>query len=148
MQPGQVLVFSVNTNRQVEIGLKAVNADTKYSIDGGTDTTITSSTDMFYSISSRTVTIKNTGSGILGITKLKICDEVTLNVLSDDDIDVAVAALNSENVDEPETTYSDATLNISVVDYSGAELASTSLTATGAEGEENVFAAADILEAA
>lgn len=148
LQPGQVLVFNVNTNRQVEIGLKSVNADTSYSINNGTDTNITSSTDMFYSISSGTVTIKNTGSGILGITKLKICDDVTLSVLSDDDIDVAIAALNSESVDEPETNYADATLNISVVDYSGKELASSALTANGEEGAENVFAASDIVEAA
>lgn len=148
LQPGQVLVFSVNTDRQVEIGLKAVNANTSYSINNGSNTNITSRTDMFYSISSGRVTIKNTGSGILGITKLKICDEVTLNVLSDDDIDVAITALNSESVDEPETTYADATLNISVVDYSGKELASSALTANGEEGAENVFAAADIVEAA
>ena len=148
LQPEQVLVFSVNTDRQVEIGLKAVNANTSYSINDGANTTITSSTDMFYSISSGKVTIKNTGNGILGITKLKICDEVTLNVLSDDDIDAAIAALNSDNIDEPEIAYADATLNISVVDYTGAELISTSLVANGIEGEENVFAAADIAEAA
>ena len=148
LQPDQVLVFSVNTNRQVEIGLKAVNESTSYSINDGTNTNIISSTDMFYSISSGTVTIKNTGSGILGITKLKICDEVTLNVLSDDDIDAAVAVLNSEGTDEPEIAYADATLNISVVDYTGTKVASTSIAANGTEGEENVFAASDIVEAA
>lgn len=149
---GQSITFSVNTKRQVQLGMKALTGSVD--VTGSYSGTIISSTDMFYTVGSgeladnetvRTVTITNNSQNntdILSITKIKICD----------DPNAALVAMTAEDVAEairkPEPTTADATLNISVADYTGTELASTVLTATGTEGEENVFAAADIAEAA
>lgn len=162
LQPGQALTFRVNTDRQVQLGMKAVNgASASYTLNN-TSMMLSSSTDMFYDVPANTgITITNTNTSesgiVIGITLLKICDDpnAVLAELTEEDLEEAVGYLYGEGIEEetpeePEVPVveADANLNISVVDYSGAELASTSLTATGAEGEENVFAAADILEAA
>lgn len=160
LQSGQALVFKVDTNRQVQIGMKAVNGvSATYTLNNNAET-LSSNTDMFYDVAANeTITIANTSTNkaVIGITLLKICDDpnAVLSELTEEDLEEAVGYLYGEGIEEetpeePEVPVveADANLNISVVDYSGAELASTSLTATGAEGEENVFAAADILEAA
>lgn len=162
LQPGQALTFRVNTDRQVQLGMKAVNgASASYTLNN-TSMMLSSSTDMFYDVPANTgITIANTNTSesgiVIGITLLKICDDpnAVLAELTEEDLEEAVGYLYGEGIEEetpeePElpVVEADANLNISVVDYSGAELASTSLTATGAEGEENVFVAADILEAA
>ncbi len=105
LQPGQALVFKVTTPRVVQIGLKALNAATTYTITGKTgDQTLNSSTDMFYTVANKgtatnlTVTITNTGSGILSITKLKICDDpnATLGTLTAEDLIPALVSLGFE----------------------------------------------------
>ena len=153
LKKGQALVFKVSTDRKLELGLKAVNNSATFTINSGTSQTITSDTDMFYEITKTndgTVTVTNAGDGILAVTNLKICDDpnAAFAEFDEDDFNDALIALGLMEEPEVPVIEADANLNISVVDYSGAELASTSLTATGAEGEENVFAAADILEAA
>lgn len=152
LKKGQALVFKVSTDRKLELGLKAVNDSVTCTVNG-TSQTIKSDTDMFYEITKTndgTVTVTNTGDDILAVTNLKICDDpnAAFAELDEDDFNDALIALGLMEEPEVPVVEADANLNISVVDYSGAELASTSLTATGAEGEENVFAAADILEAA
>lgn len=160
LQPGQALVFNVTTKRQVQLGMKAVNGvSATYTLNNNAET-LSSNTDMFYDVAANeTITIANTSTNkaVIGITLLKICDDpnAVLAELTEEDLEEAVGYLYGEGIEEetpeePElpVVEADANLNISVVDYSGAELASTSLTATGAEGEENVFVAADILEAA
>lgn len=149
LKNGQSLVFKVNTSRKLELGLKAVNDSVTFTVNG-TVKTIKSDTDMFYEINKKddgTVTVTNKGDSILAVTNLKICDDpnAAFAELNEDDFNDALIDLG---IIEPEPIIADATLNISVADYTGTELASTVLTATGTEGEENVFAAADIAEAA
>ena len=104
LQKNQALVFTVNTNRVVQVGLKALNADTTYTING-TEKSIRTSTDMFYTVLNKdtdstttrtaTITITNKGDGILAVTKLKICDDPTaaLGTLTADDLIPALVSL-------------------------------------------------------
>ena len=105
LQPGQALVFKVTTPRVVQIGLKALNAATTYTITGkDSDQTLNTSTDMFYTVlqkatdasrEQQTITITNNGDGILSITKLKICDDpnAALGTLTADDLIPALVSL-------------------------------------------------------
>lgn len=153
LHAGETLVFKVSTARVMQLGMKAPSGATYYEISGITATdqtgTLTSSTDMFYTLGNTvgttkeyTVTVKNTGSNILSITDLKICDDpnATFEPLTVDDIETALVAMGFE----PDSVYADATLNIAVNDANGNALATTQLTANGIEGEEATFAAADI----
>ena len=103
----QSLVFKVNTNRVVQVGLKALNSATTYQITVedqklyDTPVSLTSSTDMFYTVLNKgtsdeqTITITNKGDGILSITKLKICDDpnAALGTLTADDLIPALVSL-------------------------------------------------------
>lgn len=104
LQPGQALVFNVTTDRVVQIGLKALDKATSYTINNGAEKTVTlnSSADMFYKVldkdsnrGEQTITITNNGDGILSITKLKICDDptATLGTLTADDLIPALVSL-------------------------------------------------------
>lgn len=153
LQPEQALVFKVTTKRKVQIGLKALNASVSYTINGE-EKTINSSTDMFYEIDSEEeeVTITNNGSGILAITKLKICDDpnASFKALTAEDLREAMIELGiveSEEPVEPEVTYADSVLNIILNDSEGKELASTTLTANGIVGESHTFSAAEVEQA-
>ena len=153
LRPGESLAFSLGTGiTSAQIGLKAVSSNVNYKINNGSEQTMTTSTDMFYKLEGcdggDSVTITNVSGGILSITDLKWFGNLTSSTaMAAPTVATFRMALMSLGYAE-ESVTADANLNISVVDYSGAELASTSLTATGAEGEENVFASADILEAA
>ena len=84
---GQTLSFKVSTARAMQIGLKAPVEATKATIEvtGQTNKTesISSSVDMFYTLvdapagseTEYTVSITNSGSSILSVTLLKICDD-------------------------------------------------------------------------
>lgn len=144
--PNQALVFTINTNRVVQIGLKALNAATSCTING-TDKSLSASTDMFYTVlnkteseSVQTITITNNGTGILAITKLKVCDDpnATLGELTAEDLIPALVSLGYE----AEPVEATATLNITV--QAGGETLTTTLTATGTEGERHTFTAAEI----
>lgn len=143
--PNQALVFTINTNRVVQIGLKALNAATSCTING-TEKSLSASTDMFYEVlnpgsgSVQTITITNKGTGILAITKLKVCDDpnATLGELTAEDLIPALVSLGYEAEPVPAT----ATLNITV--QAGGETLTTTLTATGTEGERHTFTAAEI----
>lgn len=154
LQPGQALVFKVNTDRQVQLGMKVVNdQDATYTLNNEKKTLL-SSTDMFYDIpTNEEITITNTSSNgaVIGITLLKICDDpnAAFAELTVEDLEEAVGYLYGEGIEEeapsePEVTYADATLNISLSDESGNALGSTALTASGVAGETATFAAADI----
>ena len=102
LQKDQALVFKVTTPRVVQIGLKALDQTTSYTINNDTAQTLTSSTDMFYTVANQntatnglTVTITNNGDGILSITKLKICDDpnAALGTLTADDLIPALVSL-------------------------------------------------------
>lgn len=156
LRKGQTLVFSVATDRLMQIGLKAPNGNTSYEITvNGTKLStdpvaLKTSVDMFYSLNSDaledqtyTITVTNKGDEILSVTDLKICDDpnASFNNLSEQDIEYALKAMGYG----PEEA--DATLNIALNDASGNVLATTSLTANGVVGETNTFTAVAIEEA-
>ena len=153
LRNGDSLVFKVTTGREVQIGLKAVDKGTTYTITGKTgDQSITSSTDMFYTVFSKgdatngqTITIKNTGEGILSITKLKICDDpgATLGELTEEDLIPALVGMGYEpEPEEPVVEYADATLTVVVNGQTA------TLTQNGVKGETATFTAEDIEAAA
>lgn len=180
LRENQALVFKITTSRVVQIGLKALNAETSYRINNDASVSLNSSTDMFYTVlrkstseSEQTITITNTGSGILSITKLKVCDDpgASLGVLTEEDLVSAVESLGfprdpgetveptnpvdpTDPVDPVEPTVpvepeiADASLTVSLVDYTGKELASAVLSATGLVGDAHTFSAQEILAAA
>lgn len=65
---GDSIVF--NLERDAQIGLKGVNGATTYTMTG-TDGGTLQTTDMFYKVSAGDITITNTGSNVLSITKVK-----------------------------------------------------------------------------
>lgn len=152
LQPNQALTFKVTTNRVVQVGLKALDKATTYTITGkDTDQTLNASTDMFYEVKGKTddateqtITITNTGNGILSITELKICDDpnATLGELTAEDLIPALVSLGYE----AEPVEAEAVLNITV--QAGDQTVTAQLTATGIEGESHTFTAAEIKAAA
>lgn len=156
LQPKQSLVFKITTNREVQIGLRALNEATSYTMTGRNgDQSISSGTDMFYTVlenwtaDEQTITITNSGSGILAITKLKICDDpnATLGTLTTEDLTDALVALGITETEpiepeEPEVIYADATLTVQVNDEA------TILTKNGVIGESAMFTAAEVQAAA
>ena len=65
---GDSIVF--NLERDAQIGLKGVNGATTYTMTGTAGGTL-QTTDMFYKVSAGNITITNTGSNVLSITKVK-----------------------------------------------------------------------------
>ncbi len=151
LQQGQALTFTINTKRVVQVGLKALNEGTSYSINNGDSVALNASTDMFYTVlnkagsaSAKTITITNTGSEILSITKLKVCDDpnATLGELTAEVLIPALVSLGYET----EPVEAEAVLNITV--QAGDQTVTAQLTATGIEGESHTFTAAEIKAAA
>lgn len=106
LQSNQAVVFKVTTNRVVQIGLKALNANTTYTINNGNQQSLNTSTDMFYTVlnkaaseSTQTITITNTGAGILSITLVKICDDpnAAFASLTEEDLIPALLSLGFED---------------------------------------------------
>lgn len=142
LRTGESLVFTVNAG-SAQIGLKALDAATTYTITGKDgDQSLSASTDMFYSIDPGTITITNKGNGILSITELKLFDAGTsaasVEPLSAPALTRALMSLGYE----AEPVEATATLNITV--QAGGETLTTTLTATGTEGESHTFTAAEI----
>lgn len=152
LQPNQALVLKITTAREVQIGLKALNAATTYTITGkDVAQTLNTSADMFYTVQNKgtsgeqTITITNTGSGILSITKLKVCDDpgAALGELTEEDLIPALVSLGYElEPEEPEIQYADATLTVEVNGQTA------TLTKNGVVGESATFTAAEIEAAA
>ena len=150
LKGNQAVTFKVD--RDVQIGLKALNGAVTYSMNNGEDQTLSSSTDMFYEAGRGTITItnKSTGDAILSVTKVKAAgaaadafNGIQLCSLTESDFMPALLSLGFESEAE-EPVYADATANISLIDAAGSEIASTALTANGVAGETHTFAAADI----
>lgn len=99
------LTFTVNTAREVQLGLKGVDGSTSYSLNGGKNETV-STVDMFYTVKEKgeaeqqTITIKNTGNNILSVTKLKVCDDP--NALQPLSVGSVVSALYAAGLKDPE----------------------------------------------
>lgn len=153
LRQNQTLTFKITTDRVVQVGLKALNEGTTYTITGKDGSqTLNASTDMFYTVlnkvngdaPAKTITITNTGRGILSITKLKVCDDpnATLGELTAEDLIPALVSLGYE----AEPVEAEAVLNITV--QAGDQTVTAQLTATGIEGESHTFTAAEIKAAA
>lgn len=74
---GQAITFTVPKNdniASIQIGAKAPNGSAAKMVVNGTETNITSATEMYYEIGTegRNFTIANNGNGILSLTNLKI----------------------------------------------------------------------------
>lgn len=74
---GQAITFTVPKNAKIasiQIGAKAPNGSAAKMVVNGTETNITSATEMYYEIGTegRNFTIANNGNGILSLTNLKI----------------------------------------------------------------------------
>lgn len=99
------LTLSFKTPREVQLGLKGVDGETSYSLNGGEGKAV-STVDMFYTIKNKgvegvqTITIQNTGDHILSITKLKVCDDP--NALQPLSVDSVVSALYAAGLKDPE----------------------------------------------
>lgn len=101
--PGQKVVFNINTSRVVQIGLKAPNGSA--TVTGSVNATINTTTDMFYKVSGNTITLQNTSnSGILSVTKVKVCDDPAANLSAPTEKDLAVAMgeVSEPEISEPE----------------------------------------------
>ena len=118
LRTNESLVFDLKTSRMAQIGLKVLNDSTNYKLSIKTNGTlnkmvsnpISSNTDMFYELcapteemSTKNITITNTGSNVLVITKLKICDDpsAALAALTEDDFTVALNDLGIAKPEEP-----------------------------------------------
>ena len=152
LQPGQAMTFKISTNREVQLGLRALNEAANYTINNDAAKTVSSNTDMFYKVlapaalsAEQTVTISNTGSSILAVTKLKVCDDPNFSFveLTDEDLVPALLSLGYElEPEEPEVQYADAVLTVEVNGQT------TVLTKNGVVGESATFTAAEIEAAA
>ena len=164
LRAGEAVVFKVPLGYQIQAGMKALNAEVSYSLNGSdTSVKLNTSTDMFYIVNgitneddaTQTITIKNNGGGILSITEIKMVAQAAgaavepafMSLEEEDLVPVLMTyGYRSENA-EPEVTYADASLNIVLNDALGNVLTSTTLTANGVVGEANTFSAATIKEA-
>lgn len=146
LRTGESLIFTVNAD-SAQIGLKALNAATSYTINNGAVQNLSASTDMFYPLTlnsngTTTITITNNGGGILSITELKLfgADTSTASVepLSAPALTRALMSLGFEAEPVPAT----ATLNITV--QCGDKAIPVVLTAEGMSNETHTFTAAEI----
>ena len=94
LHPGQSVTFNLGSAK-AQIGLKAPMGEASYAIDGITSGTITTGTDLFYSDAKMTgtITIRNTGSTILSVTKLKLFGAENLAELTAEDVAYALSVM-------------------------------------------------------
>lgn len=98
--PGQTVVFRLNTDREVQLGMKAVGGTV--SVAGSVSLDIGTAMDMFYTVkekdgADKTIVITNSAdsAGILSLTKVKVCDdpEGDFAALTNEDIKAALDAM-------------------------------------------------------
>ena len=114
---GQAITFTVPKNAKIasiQIGAKAPNGSAAKMVVNGTETNITSATEMYYEIGTegRNFTIANNGNGILSLTNLKITfttsgQTVTLSAPTAEEQNAAVMSVRAlfaapEQTFEPE----------------------------------------------
>ena len=106
LHPGQSVTFNLGSAK-AQIGLKAPMGAASYAIDGIASGTITTGTDLFYSDArmTGTITIRNTGSTILSVTKLKLFGAENLAELTAEDVAYALSVMGMvegmEKLDRP-----------------------------------------------
>lgn len=141
LKQNESLVFTANAT-SAQIGLKALNGATTYTINNDTRVSLNTSTDMFYPVNTGMVTITNTGSGILSITELKLfgagTSTASVEPMSAPALTRALMSLGFE----PEPVEATATLNITV--QCGDKAVPVTLTADGMSGDTHTFTAAEI----
>lgn len=147
----QTLTFKVETNRMMQLGMKAPQGETGVEItvndgnvnDGKLSTNkITSSVDMFYALNKKpsekttyTVSVKNTGDKLLSVTLLKICDDPNAAFVPFSASDIAdLVGYKSENQLPFEPECDDATLNIVFKTIDGTTLTTLKLVKNGNVG--------------
>lgn len=110
------VVFKINTDREVQIGLRSVTGvSVTYTINDGSTTntyTTSSSVDMFYTLQAKgtgekTYTISVTSGGILSITDIKVSDSTEDSIFGSLTADEVVAALTGSASDEDEDNSGD-----------------------------------------
>ena len=114
---GQTLTFNVTTSRLMQIGLKAPRNATNYTMKvdgdvvGSEATALSTPVDLFYELGNTngtehkyTISITNTGSDIVAITDLKICDDPTaaFTPLTLEDIENILREAGYYDGEEPE----------------------------------------------
>ena len=105
-----VLKVNVAPNGKVHLGLRAVTGTAQVKIGVGTEEagtaktfTINGATEMYYDVTSyadikegiATITIQNTGSGVLAVNNIKLTGDNTMNLVTADDMDSAIALMNA-----------------------------------------------------
>lgn len=111
----QTLVFKVNTNRVMQLGLKAPTGSANFTLTVDNQqvtnlTRLTSCVDMFYEIAGKadastehtvTITVAE-DSGVLSVTLLKICDDpsAAFTALTQEDIEGALMGIYGISGDE------------------------------------------------
>lgn len=147
LRSGQAVVFKLaDPSANVQVGLKALNKATNYSINNGDSVTLNTSTDMFYKVTpdnDGVVAITNNGEGILSITEVKVIGASastasTFAALSANDLMPALLSMGFES----EPVAATATLNITV--QCGDKAVPVTLTADGMSGDTHTFTAAEI----
>ena len=115
LYPGQTLVFSVTTNRVMQLGLKSPIGHAEFTITvDGTELdlkSLSTTVDMFYKIAAKGGTTHNVtitvDSGVLSVTTLKVCDDpnFSFNSLTQEDIENAL--LGIFGLDKVENPFED-----------------------------------------
>lgn len=104
---GQTLTFKVDTDRIVQIGLKAPTGSASFTLNN-TAKTLNTSVDMFYEMGTasdgKTFEIKNTGDNVLSVTLLKICDDPNAAFLPLTQTDIENVLMNIVNTSDEEET--------------------------------------------
>ena len=92
--PGETLTFSLGSAK-AQIGLKAPMGATTYEIADVVSGTVTTGTDLFYSNAAMTgtIVIRNTGSNVLSVTKLKLFGAEGLQALTAEDVAYALGVM-------------------------------------------------------
>lgn len=141
LSKNQAVTFKISAEAQ--IGLKALNGGTTYTINSGEEKSISSNVDMFYSLESGKITIENTGDYTLAIIKVKFTGEdggEFEEISKDEMISVASSML------EPEIQTAAATLDLKIFTTGGGGklVATTSLSYEGEKGEKHTFTKSEI----
>lgn len=100
LYPNQRLVFNITGTGNAQIGLKALNGSASCTINQDSYS-LNTNTDMFYPINNGEVTITNTGSNILSITKLKLLGGAVTTSLNEEILTTALLSMGYKQSPAP-----------------------------------------------
>ena len=107
LRKGESVSFDLG-NATAQIGLKALNGQVSYTVNGVAGS-ITTSADMFYGCYTGLVTIVNTGDNILSVTKLKLFGGNALQSVSEELVKHALQTMGIIEKPEPVNPFADVT---------------------------------------